>query len=100
MKSSWVIINSDIEKAKKSLMESMKKSEMPSFIKTNWEQNELCVRVEKNGKSEIRLALLAEGDKIKIIETKRSVALLHKPFVGRVETFLNGLMQECGAKIL
>ena len=98
MKQSWIIQNTDVDKVKKLLSETMQKSDVPTFVKTTWEQNELCVKVDKNGKSEFRLALSAEGEKVKIFETKRSVALLHKPFVGRVESFLSSLMKDCGAK--
>jgi hypothetical protein len=76
----------------------LKTKGVPPVADISWQGNEMHVRIDKGGKSEFRLALTQEGGDCRVVETKRDVAFLHKPFVGKVETFVGDLMSTLGAK--
>ena len=83
----------------KSTVEGLLKSKgLPSFAEVIWQGNEMCVKIDKGGKSEFRLALKQTGTDTSVVEVKRDIAFLHKPFVGKVETFVDDIMSALGAK--
>lgn len=93
----WTVKQKNIENVKTDIDSSLKKMSLPSFANVCWEGNELCVRIEKGGKSEFRLGVNPAGTDVKITETKRNISFLHKPFVGRVESVVEQIMGDIGA---
>lgn len=93
----WTINQKSVENVKGEISTALKNMNLPSFANVGWEGDELCVRIEKGGKSEFRLALKPQGEAVKITETKRDISFLHKPFVGKVESVVSELMGTVGA---
>lgn len=96
MAMSWTVPQSTVDLVKKALQSQLGKAAIPSFAQINWEANELSVKIDKAGKSEFRLALVPDGSNVKIVETRRDVAFMHKPFVSKVESFVKQVMTESG----
>ena len=94
---SFQVPNSTVDDVKKSL-KGVLTTDIPSFAKVDWDNDDLLVKIDKAGKSEFRIAVKADGGHVKIHETKRSVALLHKAFVGQVEGFVEKILSKIGAK--
>lgn len=83
----------------KSTVEGILKTKgLPSFAEVSWQGHEMCVKIDKGGKSEFKLALKQSGNDTSVVEVKRDVAFLHKPFVSKVETFVDEVMSVLGAK--
>jgi hypothetical protein len=97
MAMSWTIPKKTVELARTALETEIAKAALPSFAQIIWENNELCVKIDKAGKSEFRMALKPEGDNVKMIETKRDVALFHRPFVDKVEGYVQQILSGVGA---
>lgn len=93
----WTVKQSSIPTVKSAIDASLQKMSMPSFASVNWEGDELCVKIDKAGKSEFRIGLKSSGDTVSIVETKRNLSMFHKPFVGKVEEIVDRLMSEAGA---
>ena len=69
------------------------------YVKTAWNGQELLIKIEKAGSSEIKILLSEKGDQCLIEETKRSIAFMHKPFIGEVENIVDNLLtNKLGAK--
>lgn len=80
---------------KKIISEEIKKD----YVKTSWDQNELCIKIEKGGTSEIRIGLQEKEGKVLISEIKRNIAFLHKPFISDVEKMIDHILgQKLGAR--
>ncbi len=94
----WEIQETDLELCKTKINEAIQLAGLPDFAKVVWDKNEMCVRIEKAGKSEFRLALKSESGKVKLVESKRDVSFMHKPFVPRVEGVVDNVMSKIGAK--
>ncbi|NBW80170.1 hypothetical protein EBR21_00300 [bacterium] len=94
---SWTFRNVSADEAKTLLQKELQATGVPSFASVSWEQNTMLVRIDKGGKSEFKIALQSQGSDTKFIETKRDVALFHKPFVGKVESFVDQILNKAGA---
>lgn len=94
----WIFAQKKLDEVKTAVQAELTKSGIPSFASVAWEANELCVKIDKGGKSEFRMALKDAGTDTRLVETKRDIAFLHKPFVGKVESFVDQLMSQVGAK--
>jgi hypothetical protein len=94
----WKCANQTTDTLKASLEGALKSKGLPSFADISWQGNELCVRIDKGGKSEFRLALKQNGADATLVEVKRDVAFLHKPFVGKVEGYVAEIMGSVGAQ--
>jgi len=69
------------------------------YVKTSWDENQLCIKIDKGGSSEIRIGLQEKDGKVLISELKRSIAFLHKPFIGEVEKMIDHILgQKLGAR--
>lgn len=97
MTMSWTFRNVSADEAKTLLQKELQATGVPSFASVSWEQNTMLVRIDKGGKSEFKIALQSQGSDTKFIETKRDVALFHKPFVGKVESFVDQILNKAGA---
>lgn len=97
MTMSWMFRNLSTDEAKSLLQRELQAAGVPSFATISWEQNTMLVRIEKGGKSEFKIALQSQGSDTKFVETKRDVAMFHKPFVGRVESFVDQILNKAGA---
>ncbi|MFZ9520418.1 MAG: hypothetical protein ACO3A4_08070 [Silvanigrellaceae bacterium] len=97
MTMSWTFRNVSADEAKSLLQKELQAIGVPSFASVSWEQNTMLVRIDKGGKSEFKIALQSQGADTKFIETKRDVALFHKPFVGKVESFVDQILNKAGA---
>ena len=87
-----------LDDVKSTVEGALKSKGLPSFAEVVWQGNEMCVKIDKGGKSEFRLALKQSGADTSVVEVKRDVAFLHKPFVSKVETFVTELMSSLGAQ--
>jgi len=94
---SWTFKNTNASDAKNSLQKELQAAGVPSFADISWEQDTMLVKIDKGGKSEFKLTLQASGTDVQFVETKRNVALFHKPFVGKVESFVDSVLTKAGA---
>ena len=94
----WKCPNQSVDALKTLLEDALKSKGVPSFADFSWQGNELFVRIDKAGKSEFRLALKQNGNDASIVEVKRDVAFLHKPFVTKVENYVGEIMSQIGAR--
>ncbi len=97
MTMSWTFKNTNASDAKNSLQKELQAAGVPSFADVSWEQDTMLVKIDKGGKSEFKLTLQASGTDVQFVETKRNVALFHKPFVGKVESFVDSVLTKAGA---
>lgn len=93
----WKVAGKNPDEVKSAVEGALKTKGLPSFADVSWQGNEMCVKIDKGGKSEFRLALKPNGAGCDIVEVKRDVAFLHKPFVSKVETFVTDVMSHLGA---
>jgi len=78
-------IAKDLSTVKKELVSIMASEIKKDYVKPQWDGDNLIIKIEKMGSSEIRFALYQEGNNVHIQEKKRNISFLHKPFVGDVE---------------
>lgn len=97
MTMSWTFKNTNATDAKNSLQKELQNAGVPSFADISWEQDTMLVKIDKGGKSEFKLTLQAKGSDVQFVETKRNVAMFHKPFVGKVESFVDSVLTKAGA---
>ncbi|NBO37224.1 hypothetical protein EBU99_01435 [bacterium] len=97
MAMSWTFRNVSSNDAKTILQRELQAAGVPSFANVSWEQNSMFVKIDKGGKSQFVLTLESNGSDTKFVETKRDVALFHKPFVGKVESFVDQILTKAGA---
>lgn len=97
MAMNWVVKQKSVDQVKKDIDSFISKTTVPQFVSVGWDGNDLCVRVEKGGKSEFRIAVKPAGQDVQIVETKRDISFLHKPFVGKVEGVVAQIMSDAGA---
>lgn len=94
----WTIPEKTLDTAKQVIDSTLSKMPIPSFAQVSWDKDELCVKIDKAGKSEFRMAIKPEGSGVKVVETKRDIAFMHKPFVSKVEGFVQEVMDMVGAR--
>ena len=93
------ITDEKIDSVKTRLLDILKTEIKKSYVKTSWNQNELVIRIEKMGTSEIKIQLSENDSKCLIQESKRNVAMMHKPFISEVEKIVDDLLlNKLGAK--
>lgn len=92
----WKTDKVGADDVKESLSAAISQANIPSFAKISWNGPELMVRIEQGGTSEIRLKIESDGKGAAVTETKRSIALLHRPFAKTVEAFVERVMSEAG----
>ena len=93
------ITDENINSVKTRLLDILKTEIKKSYVKTSWNQNELVIRIEKMGTSEIKIQLSENDSKCLIQESKRNVAMMHKPFISEVEKIVDDLLlNKLGAK--
>ena len=97
MAMSWTFKNINAADAKTILQRELQAACVPSFASVSWEQETMLVKIDKGGKSEFKLTLQSNGSDVKFVETKRDVALFHKPFIGKVENFVDSILTKAGA---
>jgi hypothetical protein len=93
----WTFKNTNAVDAKTILQRELQAMGVPSFANVSWEQDTMLVKIDKGGKSEFKLTLQSNGSDVKFVETKREVALFHKPFIGKVESFVDSILTKAGA---
>jgi hypothetical protein len=94
MAKSWTIPNRSANESRAALEKHLSSSQLPSSARLDWVGNDLQVTIEKAGKSQFTLSLQESGGSTVIKESRRSLALMHKPFVGRVESFIDELVNK------
>jgi predicted TIM-barrel fold metal-dependent hydrolase len=92
----WTSKNNDIDSMRAHIDERLKQTHIPAFIVVSWKNDELSVIINHGGKSEFRLALSVSPNGLRIHETKRDIALLHRAFVGKVEKMIDKVLAESG----
>lgn len=92
MAKTWTIPNKSASQARASLEKHLDSSDLPSSARLDWVGDDLRVTIEKAGKSQFTLTLEENGGSTMVKESGRSIALMHKPFVGRVESFIDELI--------
>ena len=93
----WTFAGKNRDEVKKALDAALQQKGLPSFADISWDGDVFCVKIDKGGKSEFRLGLKQAGADAGISEVKRDIAFLHKPFVGKVESYVNEIMSMIGA---
>jgi len=93
----WNFKNTNTLDAKTILQRELQAVGVPSFANVSWEQDTMRVKIDKGGKSEFKLTLQSNGSDVKFVETKREIALFHKPFIGKVESFVDSVLTKAGA---
>jgi hypothetical protein len=92
-------VEGQIEQIKSRLGEILTKEINKPYVKTSWKDKELIIKIEKAGTSEINILLSEQGNNCLIEESKRSIAFMHKPFIGEVESIVDNLLtNKLGAK--
>lgn len=87
------VIQENATDVKTKLIEIISREIKKDYVKTAWDKMVLCIKIEKMGSSEIRLALNSSGEQTLIEETKRSIAMMHKPFIADVEKVVENILQ-------
>ena len=93
---SWKSQEKNIESVKTVILSLIAKQPIPAATKLNWEGNELCIRIEHGGTSELRLTIKETTDGVCIVETKRELAFLHRAFAGIVESAIDKVLAHAG----
>lgn len=86
--------NDNLENTKNKLNTILENEFKKDYIKTFWENDELCIRIEKMGTSEIKIHLAQDGDQVHLKESKRNISMMHKPFVAEVERRVQVVMED------
>lgn len=97
MSMSWTFKNTNTTDAKSVLLRELQAAGVPSFADVSWDKDTMSVKIDKGGKSEFKLTLQSTGSDVRFVETKRDIAFLHKPFVGKVESFVDAILTKAGA---
>jgi hypothetical protein len=93
------LVDKDVATTKEQLTNTIKAEIKKDYVKTSWNGNELSIKIEKMGTSEIKMSLQDNGKGTKIQETKRNIAMMHKPFIGDVERMVVEIFEnKLGAK--
>ena len=96
MTKAWSVSGKSQSETKSLLEKELAAAAVPSFASISWEGNTLKVNISKAGKSQFTMALEQNSSGTVIREVDRSVALMHKPFVGAVEKFVANVMEKIG----
>lgn len=92
-------VDGKAEEIKLKLIDILAQEIKKPYVKTNWNNHELSICIEKMGTSEIKIQLKEQEGKCTIQEAKRSIAFMHKAFIGEVEKIVdNILINRLGAK--
>lgn len=94
MSRTWTVPGKSQEDVKKALVSQLSATEIPSFASVDWDGYNMKVELAKAGKSKFTMTLETSGGSTVIRETDRNVAFVHKPFVSRVEKFVDELMEK------
>jgi hypothetical protein len=86
------VINKEIESVKSELTGLIAKEIKKDYLKTSWNNNELIIKIEKMGTSEICIELKNDNGKVQICEVRRKIAFTHKPFAGEVEKMVADIL--------
>jgi hypothetical protein len=87
------ILDKDIVFTKENLSSIISTEIKKDYVKTSWKENELSIKIEKMGTSEIKMQLQPQGNSTKIVEVKRNISMMHKPFIGDVERIVCHLLE-------
>lgn len=85
-------IEKSLDAVKSDLNRVMAEEIKKSYVKTAWNENELSIKIEKGGTSEIRIGLTEKDGKVVVSELKRNISFLHKPFIGEVEKMIDHIL--------
>lgn len=85
-------VTGDVETIKSKLSSILSSEIKKPYVKTSWSEHELIIRIEKMGTSEIKILLKEQNGKCLIQESKRSISMMHKPFISEVERIVDDLL--------
>ena len=86
------VIKKEINSVKSELTNIIAKEIKKDWVKTSWNNNELIIKIEKAGTSEICIELKTDSDNVRICEVRRKIAMMHKPFAGEVEKMVDDIL--------
>lgn len=86
------LIAKDLDKVKSELTGLIASEIKKDYVKTSWNNNELIIKIEKMGTSEICIELKNDSGKVRICEVRRKIAFTHKPFAGEVEKMVADIL--------
>lgn len=86
------VIKKEIAAVKTELTGIIAKEIRKDYVKTSWNNNELIIKIEKMGTSEICIELKNDGGNVHISEVRRKIAFTHKPFAKEVEKMVEDIL--------
>ena len=92
----WTARGLDPRHARTRIVEAAAREGIPEFARIEWEGDRIRVRIDRGGQSEFRLAIVSDGDGVRVAEAGREVAFLHRVFVSRVEAYLDRILAGAG----
>ena len=85
-------VEGSAETVKSKLADILTREIKKPYVKTSWNNYELVIRIEKMGSSEIKIQVVELDGNCTIQESKRSIAFMHKAFIGEVEKIVDDLL--------
>ncbi|RDB35455.1 hypothetical protein [Spirobacillus cienkowskii] len=86
------VISKELASVKSELTSLIASEIKKDYVKTSWNKDELVIKIEKMGTSEICIALKDNNGKVHICEVRRKIAMMHKPFAGEVEKLVENIL--------
>ncbi len=86
------VIKKELASVKTELTGLIAKEIKKDYVKTSWNNNELIIKIEKMGTSEICIELKNDNGSVSICEVRRKIAMMHKPFAGEVEKMVDDIL--------
>ncbi|APJ02511.1 hypothetical protein [Silvanigrella aquatica] len=86
------VIEEDINSVKSRLSNLIAQEIKKDYVKTSWNKNELIIKIEKMGTSEISIELKDDNGTVNICEVRRKIAMMHKPFASEVEKMVDDIL--------
>ncbi len=93
---SYIYKQSNINSTKSKINAAVEARELPKIVTYEWLDNQLDITFNKAGVSIISLILYSEGDDSVLKESKRVIALLHKPFITTALTIVEQIIEQSG----
>jgi len=96
----WMYQNISLAKATELINSQIKITPLPDYATLTWNnQEEISLKINKTGKSEVKLSIKEHNNSVIIEEMKRDISFLHKPFIHIVENEITKIINNIGFKL-